>query len=226
MCGILLIAETLGAAQHCACDGRPDSAAEPANGSTSRPPAHDAAAATAAAAAVCRAAPAPAEPPAEFAAGLRQRGPDLMGACSVTIASDATGSSDDSGSAPGANDGGESGPPHAAARLLLAASLLQLRGAARVARCPLVAPATGAVLCFNGELFGGLAVPGGANDGEALLAALEAAEPGAVPRVLSALRGPWALAYWRPQEQRLWFGRDWLGEGAGKRGKGPRAGVC
>ncbi|KAI8466953.1 MAG: asparagine synthase-domain-containing protein [Monoraphidium minutum] len=101
------------------------------------------------------------------------------------------------------NDGGRP------ATLLLAASLLQLRGAHRV-RTPLAA-ASGGVLCYNGELFGGLPLPPGANDGEALLAALEAAAPGAVPGVLSALRGPWSLLYWRPATCTLWFGRDWLG---------------
>jgi hypothetical protein len=56
--------------------------------------------------------------------------------------------------------------------LQLAASLLQLRGSS-----PSTSPlqdSSGNVLCFNGEVFGGLDVPDGGNDGKCLLAALEA----------------------------------------------------
>lgn len=100
-----------------------------------------------------RVAPAGALPRA-FLPALRRRGPDALGARAAAL--------------PGA------------ARLLLASSLLQLRGAARVAP-PLASPG-GGVLCFNGELFGGLPLAEGANDGAALLAALDAApEQGAGP---------------------------------------------
>ena len=57
-------------------------------------------------------------------------------------------------------------------QLHLAASLLQLRGV-HAASAPLQAPSTGSVLCFNGEVFGGLEVPPGRNDGDVLLHALE-----------------------------------------------------
>lgn len=57
-------------------------------------------------------------------------------------------------------------------QLHLAASLLQLRGV-HAASAPLEAPSTGSVLCFNGEIFGGLEVPPGHNDGDVLLRALE-----------------------------------------------------
>ncbi|KAF8064596.1 Asnsd1 [Scenedesmus sp. PABB004] len=100
---------------------------------------------------------------------LRRRGPDALGTHQVTVP------------CPGA--GG-------ALRLRLAASLLQLRGAAAAPpACPLSCASSGGVLAFNGEVFGGLAVPG----------------------LLSALRGPWALAYWQAAAGTLWFGRDWLG---------------
>lgn len=33
-----------------------------------------------------------------------------------------------------------------------------------------------------------------------------------VPALLSTIRGPWALLYWRPNDQTLWFGRDVMGE--------------
>ena len=51
--------------------------------------------------------------------------------------------------------------------LQLAASLLQLRGQL-ACRCPLQ-DAQGNVLCYNGEVFGGLHIPPGCNDGQVLL---------------------------------------------------------
>jgi asparagine synthetase B (glutamine-hydrolysing) len=57
--------------------------------------------------------------------------------------------------------------------LHLAASLLQLRGSS-----PSTSPlqdSSGNVLCFNGEVFGGLDLAEGGNDGNALLAALQGA---------------------------------------------------
>ncbi|KAK9835136.1 hypothetical protein WJX81_000522 [Elliptochloris bilobata] len=99
--------------------------------------------------------------------------------------------------------------------LSLTASLLQLRGAEPVQ--PPLQDAAGNVLLFNGEVFGGLRVEGGQNDGIALLDVL-AAEPPAeisqadhVTAALSALRGPWALVYWQASAHRLWFGRDSVG---------------
>ncbi|GBF97063.1 hypothetical protein Rsub_09536 [Raphidocelis subcapitata] len=181
MCGILLIAEAANDVNPC---------------HESAQPACDGAAA--AAGAVAAAEPAAAVPPPEFAAGLARRGPDGTGARALLIGG--------SGSCGGHGKGGAG----ARARCLIAASLLQLRGGARAA-APLVSP-RGSVLAFNGEIFGGgVRVPPGANDGAALLAALEAAPPGGVLAVLSSLRGPWALVYWRADARRLWFGRDWLG---------------
>jgi hypothetical protein len=163
----------------------------------------------------------------------------------------------------------------------MAASLLQLRGDS-----PSTSPLQdrdGNILCFNGEIFSGLDIPAGGNDGKALLAALQqaTATPGAalttgpnslsaqctaeavgsasavaaagitsaeallaqsglqaasldsstvsisagaagaeaeaeaaagVISVLSKLRGPWSLIYWQKQQQRLWFGKDVMGE--------------
>lgn len=159
MCGILLIAEAVHSedvTHSCGtCADR-----EPASGKVSACAHGDAAAAPAACSSTCAGA---------FLPGLRSRGPDHVGACSVTL----TGGTHEASS-------GSAGSGPAAARLLLAASLLQLRGAAPVAP-PLVADG-GSVLCFNGELFGGLDAPEDSNDGAALLDALEAAAgEGAVP---------------------------------------------
>jgi len=57
--------------------------------------------------------------------------------------------------------------------LHLAASLLQLRGNRR-STSPLV-DSQGNVLCFNGEVFAGLDIAPGGNDGKALLEALQQA---------------------------------------------------
>jgi len=94
------------------------------------------------------------------------------------------------------------------ASCLLVASLLQLRGAAD--EPPLRRADDGSLLCFNGEVFGGLDVPDGLNDGAALLRALTTAGA-AVPAVLSSVRGPWALAFWHAPLRTLYFGRDVLG---------------
>lgn len=60
-----------------------------------------------------------------------------------------------------------------------------------------------------GEVFGGLHVPPGRNDGDALAAAL-AAEDDAC-EVLQQLRGPWAAVQWRASTRVLTFGRDVFG---------------
>lgn len=95
--------------------------------------------------------------------------------------------------------------------LHLAASLLQLRGS-KPSTSPLE-DTQGNTLCFNGEVFGGLAVPAGGNDGKCLAAALGAcATAEEVVGVLSSLRGPWSVIFWQHERQLLWFGRDWMGE--------------
>lgn len=62
----------------------------------------------------------------------------------------------------------------------------------------------------TGEVFGGLEVPAGANDGEELLHAL-GREHCDILEQLSAIRGPWALVYWHAATRTLWFGRDAIG---------------
>ncbi|KAJ3176199.1 Asparagine synthetase domain-containing protein 1 [Geranomyces variabilis] len=78
---------------------------------------------------------------------------------------------------------------------------------------PVTQPKTdsrGNQLCLNGEIFGGLQVPGDSNDTEVLSRALESSER-AVLEVLESLRGPWAVVYWQAAERKLYFGRDYLG---------------
>lgn len=95
--------------------------------------------------------------------------------------------------------------------LELTASTLCLRGVATTQ--PLV-DSHGNVLLFNGQIFGGdrVHVAEGANDSSALLAALSHAnDDDAFSALLSSLQGPWAVIYWQPSRNRLWFGRDPIG---------------
>lgn len=89
-------------------------------------------------------------------------------------------------------------------------SLLQLRGAG-ISSNPLLDAASGNVLLFNGQVFGGqLEVPALANDAQLLLHAL--CQPSVnVAAQLTGLRGPWALVFWQQATQTLWFGRDAIG---------------
>ena len=59
-----------------------------------------------------------------------------------------------------------------------------------------------------GEIFGGLSVPAGGNDTQALLQALT---QDSVQEVFNTLRGPWAAVYWQHSSRTLWFGKDVLG---------------
>lgn len=62
-----------------------------------------------------------------------------------------------------------------------------------------------------GEIFGGLHIPEGCNDGHTLMQAL--GQRGTdVSDLLSQLRGPWALMYWQASSRTLWFGRDAIGD--------------
>eukprot|EP00955_Chlamydomonas_euryale_P066047 359434-Chlamydomonas_euryale.AAC.2 len=102
--------------------------------------------------------------------------------------------------------------------LYLAASLLQLRGDAAVASVPFVHPTSGDVLCFNGEVFGGLDVGPGCNDGEALLQALTVTEG-------EGWAGPWARREGRcaAQSKGTWDGQARCKGGTAVRGARPEA---
>ncbi|KAJ1721081.1 hypothetical protein LPJ53_004350 [Coemansia erecta] len=102
-----------------------------------------------------------------------------------------------------------------AATVRLAAHVLHLRGTAPVPQ-PLTSPA-GDILCWNGEVFGGLAV-GIANDGELLLRHILSEQQQQQPadglhvlRALRSIRGPYALAFLDRAASALWFARDPLG---------------
>jgi len=142
---------------------------------------------------------------------LGRRGPDGVGAARVEVARGGKGTKVYY-SSPGDSSLANwlSVPPRDGPEVTLVGSLLQMRGSAPSAQ-PLVA-ADGSVLLFNGEIFGGsLAVDEGANDGAVLLAALVDDGNADVPTTMSRIRGPWAFAFWQPEAQRLWYGRDVMG---------------
>ena len=94
--------------------------------------------------------------------------------------------------------------------VVLSASLLQVRGKRELGR-PTLSDEAGNVLAFNGEIYSGLSAGEDENDGAALLTALGRCEGAQVAQVLSGLRGPWSVCYWREDAQTLWYGRDVIG---------------
>ncbi|KAK7251940.1 hypothetical protein RIF29_35566 [Crotalaria pallida] len=186
----------------------------------------------------------------DIKAALRRRGPDSVGVkkvllrCGVSEKSDCISSflEDDDVvrelqsvlCAGNAGDIGERGatvgddfgiPKPAAAELCFVGAILQLRGVD-----PLVQPlvdASGNVLIYNGEIFGGHHLPSDCNDAEFLVRALgkccsccscstggsDCVQCGknSIPDVLSTIKGPWAIIYWQDSSKSLWFGRDAFG---------------
>lgn len=100
--------------------------------------------------------------------------------------------------------------------LTFTSTVLSLRGD-HIAKQPFTDPASGSVLCWNGEAWGirGESVQG--NDGEAVLALLAEASrsaahtPGQILDVLRAIEGPFAFIYLDKPAKRLYYGRDRLG---------------
>ena len=114
-----------------------------------------------------------------FAALLRRRGPDSFASSLVRSLS-----TDDAA--------------------LLTASVLSMRG--ELTAQPFIA-GDGGALCFNGEIFGGIAVADGQNDTAQLAAALATTKP---LNALATIRGPFAVAYVDAQRV-LHFARDRYG---------------
>lgn len=112
------------------------------------------------------------------------------------------------------------------AQLDFIGAMLQLRGLNPISQ-PLQ-DASGNLLIYNGEIFGGIHVTDDSNDLEVLLHELERccfsdfhefnmngssnAEHGkSIPDVLSTIKGPWAFIYWQEKSKTMWFGRDAFG---------------
>lgn len=95
--------------------------------------------------------------------------------------------------------------------LTCVATVLSLRGHG-ITEQPLVSQDTNSILCWNGEAWSIGGCPVYANDGAAVLGALD----GAVGHenilgVLRAVEGPFAFVYYDPRGGRIYFGRDRLG---------------
>ncbi|RDX85244.1 Asparagine synthetase domain-containing protein 1, partial [Mucuna pruriens] len=159
----------------------------------------------------------------DLKAALRRRGPDSVCAKKLLqfgengISSFAEHDDDVSHSERDSVDGAQT------AKLHFFGATLQLRGIN-----PLVQPlvdASGNVLVYNGEIFGGLHLTSDCNDTEFLMQTLgECCSCGScstghcvncgkscIADVLSAIKGPWAIIYWQDSSRTLWFGRDAFG---------------
>ncbi|ORX49874.1 hypothetical protein DM01DRAFT_1338005 [Hesseltinella vesiculosa] len=97
-------------------------------------------------------------------------------------------------------------------------SVLHLRGPSTVAQ-PLQDKHTGDVLCWNGEVFGGLDVPFGSNDTSIVMDMLEKmndfdTEDQArtyLLKLVARIEGPFAFVFWHQRFNNVWFSRDCLG---------------
>ena len=68
------------------------------------------------------------------------------------------------------------------------------------------------VLCWNGEIFGGIQVSVNENDGQVLFNLLSACRSeGEVLTLLSQIKGEWALVFYHGTLRKVWFGRDFTG---------------
>ncbi|XP_006823674.1 asparagine synthetase domain-containing protein 1-like, partial [Saccoglossus kowalevskii] len=71
---------------------------------------------------------------------------------------------------------------------------------------------SGNILLWNGEIFGGINVSEGSNDGDVLLASLKKCnENEELLSVMCTVQGPWSFIYWQENKKYLWFGRDFFG---------------
>ena len=90
------------------------------------------------------------------------------------------------------------------------ATLLHMRGSV-----PIPQPMhdrDGNLLLFNGEIFSGYKIGETENDSLVLFSVLASCrETGHLLRNIAAIRGPWALVFWRETDRELWFGRDVFG---------------
>jgi asparagine synthetase B (glutamine-hydrolysing) len=69
---------------------------------------------------------------------------------------------------------------------------------------------SGDILCWNGEIWQGLAVEQDENDGVRLLEALTSGNK-ELWQVMDGIEGPWAMIFYDFKMRKLWYGRDCLG---------------
>ncbi|KAJ1393927.1 Rossmann-like alpha/beta/alpha sandwich fold [Sesbania bispinosa] len=168
----------------------------------------------------------------DLKAALRRRGPDSLGAKKLFLQFNVSGKNqissfiDDMLCSGNKDDNGECdnfGIHRPASEFHFIGATLQLRGTV-----PLVQPlvdASGNVLVYNGEIFGGFNLASDCNDAEFLMQTLGKCcscgscltgncvkcGESSVPDILSTIKGPWAIIYWQDCSRTLWFGRDAFG---------------
>ncbi|XP_074309631.1 uncharacterized protein LOC141644086 [Silene latifolia] len=177
----------------------------------------------------------------DLKAALRRRGPDSLGTKKVVLevnnggdgevvshVAEYEGIEGERSCSNGVNDckpctNGENGfgMCRGVAEMYFFGAVLQLRGTNPVTQ-PLV-DASGNVLIYNGEIFGGVHMSSDSNDAEVLFQRLRnccccqshgsvsscSGEP--IPSLLSSIKGPWSVVYWQNVSRTLWFGRDAFG---------------
>ncbi|KAI8579058.1 hypothetical protein K450DRAFT_243652 [Umbelopsis ramanniana AG] len=124
-----------------------------------------------------------------------KRGPDAQNSHSVPIGQDSTGNE---------------------VQMVFFGAVLHLRGKENVPQ-PLVDERKD-VLCWNGEIFGGIEVKPEENDTQMLMRELEQINEieddwsdSQVLDVLQRIEGPYSIVFWQASTARLWFARDCLG---------------
>lgn len=94
---------------------------------------------------------------------------------------------------------------------MLLNSLLQMTGSDK-RQDSLYDAVTGSYLLWNGEIFDGLPVEKGQNDGVCLLHELSKCDTqDDFAQCFSRLRGPWAAIYFHNASKTIWFGKDVMG---------------
>ncbi|XP_065192445.1 asparagine synthetase domain-containing protein 1-like isoform X2 [Sycon ciliatum] len=159
-------------------------------------------------------------------AANRRRGPDAfgyhrisLGPTCVSAGTERDGSSTEAHSigTTGSATAGEVGPYIPPRMVNMCGCVLHLRGGGCATQQPLINHATNDVLLWNGEVFDGVEVSVGRNDGSVLLELLSkctdlvCSREDYIVSVLATIHGPWAFVFWQADEQRLWFGRDCIG---------------
>ncbi|KAJ2553126.1 hypothetical protein EV175_003048 [Coemansia sp. RSA 1933] len=103
--------------------------------------------------------------------------------------------------------------PHNQVTVRFGAHVLHLRGPETQSQ-PIVSQDSKDVLCWNGEVFGGLDI-GERNDGLVLFESIQAAKRqnphNYILQAFSAIEGPYAFVYLDCEQRKLWFSRDFLG---------------
>ncbi|XP_056391634.1 asparagine synthetase domain-containing protein 1-like isoform X1 [Hyla sarda] len=87
----------------------------------------------------------------------------------------------------------------------------------------------GNIFLWNGEVFGGVDVPGAANDTEVMFQNIVACDSEHdILSLISKVQGPWAFIYYQKKKHNLWFGRDFFGRRSllWRFGETPKEALC